>query len=99
MVTQAKISELKNRLSHYLGRVRRGESVLVLDRDRVIARIEPAGALTDVATSDTDWLDDLEMLGVVKRGREPLPRSWLEQRPKVKADMVRALLQERDEGR
>ena len=31
---QAKISELKNRLSYYLARVRRGESILVLDRDR-----------------------------------------------------------------
>lgn len=99
VVTQAKISELKNRLSHYLARVRRGESILVLDRNRVIARIEPAGALTDVVTSDTDWLDDLELLGVVKRGREPLPRSWLKQRPDVKADVVRALLEERDEGR
>jgi antitoxin (DNA-binding transcriptional repressor) of toxin-antitoxin stability system len=37
-----KIAELKIRLSlsYYLHRVQRGESILVADRDRVIARIE-----------------------------------------------------------
>jgi antitoxin (DNA-binding transcriptional repressor) of toxin-antitoxin stability system len=40
----ATISDLKNRLSYYLRFVRRGETVLVLDRDRAIARIEPIGA-------------------------------------------------------
>ena len=34
-----KIAELKNRLSYYLRRVQRGESILVCDRDRVVARI------------------------------------------------------------
>lgn len=40
------ISELRNRLSYYLRLVRRGEALLVSDRDRVIARIEPATAET-----------------------------------------------------
>ena len=40
MVRPVKIAELKNRLSYYLRRVQRGESILVCDRDRVIARIE-----------------------------------------------------------
>jgi antitoxin (DNA-binding transcriptional repressor) of toxin-antitoxin stability system len=35
-----KIADLKNRLSYYFRRVRRGESILVADRDKVIARIE-----------------------------------------------------------
>ncbi len=35
-----KIAELKNRLSYYLRRVQRGESILVCDRERVIARID-----------------------------------------------------------
>jgi antitoxin (DNA-binding transcriptional repressor) of toxin-antitoxin stability system len=99
MATQANISELKNRLSHYLGRVRRGESILVLDRDRVIARIEPAGRSSAEATPDSRWLDDLERRGVVRRARGPLPRRWLARRPKLKADLVRALLDERAEGR
>ena len=37
------VAELKNRLSHHLRMVRRGEALLVRDRDKVIARIEPAG--------------------------------------------------------
>ncbi len=38
MVT-VKIRELKNRLSHYLGIVRGGETVIVLDRNAPIAEI------------------------------------------------------------
>jgi len=99
MAPTAKISELKNRLSHYLARVRRGESILVMDWDRVIARIEPAGSSESDATDDARWLADLERRGVVRRARGPLPRRWLAQRPKIKADVVRAVLDEREEGR
>jgi antitoxin (DNA-binding transcriptional repressor) of toxin-antitoxin stability system len=98
MAARAKVSELKNRLSYYLGRVRRGESILVLDRDRVIARIEPAGG-TGEKTDDSAWLDELERNGVVRRGSGHLPRGWLARRPKVGADVVRAVLEEREEGR
>ena len=51
----AKISELKNRLSYYLRFVRRGQPILVCDRDRVIARIEPVWE----AVSDGDELKPL----------------------------------------
>jgi len=98
MTAQAKISELKNRLSYYLGRVRQGESILVLDRDHVIARIDPAGRSAAEPNDDTRWLDDLESRGVVRRGAR-LPRGWLAKRPKLKADLLRALLDERDDGR
>jgi antitoxin (DNA-binding transcriptional repressor) of toxin-antitoxin stability system len=97
MTTAAKISELKNRLSYYLARVRRGESILVLDRDRVIARIEPAGGESD-PSSDAE-LDALERRGVIRRATRRLSRGWQAQRPKVKADVVQALLDERAEGR
>jgi antitoxin (DNA-binding transcriptional repressor) of toxin-antitoxin stability system len=39
-----KISDLKNRLNYYLRFVRRGQSVLVYDRDRAIARNDPVTA-------------------------------------------------------
>lgn len=94
-----KVSELKDRLSYYLRRVRRGESVLVSDRDRVIARIEPAGDLAAAQNDEAQWLDDLERRGIVKRGVGKLPKDWLQQRPKVKADVVGALLEERETGR
>lgn len=93
-----KISELKNRLSHYLRLVQRGEPLLVCDRDRVIARIEPAGG--SMARSDDDaWLASLEREGVIRRGKGKLSPAWLKQRPKVRADVVAALLDERDQGR
>jgi antitoxin (DNA-binding transcriptional repressor) of toxin-antitoxin stability system len=98
-MAQARISELKNRLSHYLNRVRQGESILVLDRDRVIARIDPAGSSPDATTDDSQWLDALERCGVVRRASRPLPRAWLAGRPKLKADLLRALLDEREAGR
>jgi prevent-host-death family protein len=38
---QAKVSELKSRLSAYLKRVRAGQTVLILDRATPIARLVP----------------------------------------------------------
>jgi prevent-host-death family protein len=93
-----KISELKNRLSHYLDRVRRGETVLVQDRDRVIARIEPAGE-GDRPGGDDEWLAALERTGVVRRASKRLGAAWLRRRPAVRVDVVGAILDERAQGR
>ena len=65
---KVRIAELKNRLSYYLRRVQLGESILVCDRDRVIARIERVGAHGPVTESDAEWLDRLERRGVIRRG-------------------------------
>ncbi|MGH7319184.1 MAG: type II toxin-antitoxin system Phd/YefM family antitoxin [Candidatus Rokuibacteriota bacterium] len=69
--------ELKNRLSYCLRRVPRGESILVCDRDRVIARIERMGAHAPVSESDAAWLDRLERRGAIRRGTEKVTREWL----------------------
>jgi antitoxin (DNA-binding transcriptional repressor) of toxin-antitoxin stability system len=98
-VKTVKIAELKNRLSYYLRRVQRGESILVCDRDRVIARIDRVGADAPLAGTDAEWLDRLERQGVIRRGTGKPSRGWLIHRPAVGADVVAALLQERDEGR
>ena len=50
---KARIAELKNNLSRYLEHVRGGGSVLVLDRDRPVARIVP------LAPESEDVLRDL----------------------------------------
>src|SRR5256885_1383230 len=42
-MTRANVAELKARLSGYLRMVRRGESVLVCERNRPVARIVPVG--------------------------------------------------------
>lgn len=93
------VAELKNRLSHYLRLVRRGRSVLVRDRDRVIARIDPAHDPADAGTDDEAWLARLEVQGIVRRGTGRIERALLARRPRVEADVVAALLSEREEGR
>jgi prevent-host-death family protein len=93
------ISELKDHFSHYLREVRRGRSVVVCDRDRVIARIEPAGSAAPATGEDARWLEELERRGTIRRGRGRLDRAWLARRPALKADLVAAVLKEREEGR
>lgn len=94
-----KIAELKNRLSDYLRRVQRGETVLVCHRDRVIARIERAGPSERVVGEDAAWLDRLEQRGVIRRGGGRVSPKWLASGPRVNVDAVGAVLRERDEGR
>src|SRR5262249_60582951 len=62
------VAELKKRLSHYLCLVRRGQTVLVRDRDRVIARIEPAGGHDATTGGDSARLSELEARGILRRG-------------------------------
>lgn len=93
-----KIADLKNRLSYYLRRVQRGESILVCDRDRVVARIERVGVERTVPGTDAEWLDRLERRGVIRRRTTKPSPDWLEARVSVDADVVATLLQERDEG-
>lgn len=95
---RVKIAELKNRLSYYLRRVQRGESILVCDRDRVIARIDRVSVPVSIRESDTAWLDRLEQRGVIRRGTGRPSPTWLASRPATDADVVAALLQERAEG-
>ena len=98
-VRAVKITELKNRLRHYLRRVQQGESILVCDGDRVIARIERAGADAGAPTADAEWLDRLERRGLLRRGAGGPTAEWLARRPVARADVVGALLRERGEGR
>lgn len=94
---KANVSELKNRLSHYLRLVRGGESVLVYDRDRIVARLEPVTG-TDV-DDRAGWIAELERRGVLRRPAAKLPADWLQGRAKTRGDVLSALLQERESGR
>ena len=93
------ISELKNRLSHYLREVRRGASILISDRDRVIARIDPVGPEGAMTGGDDAWLRELELRRTIRRAQQPLSADWLTQRPHVSADVLATLLEERADGR
>jgi prevent-host-death family protein len=93
----AKISELRDRLSEYLARVRKGETIIVYDRDTPIARIEPIAP----AENDPEWLEDAIRRGVVMppriRGGTPIVPNPVKADPRF--SLLDALLEERRSGR
>jgi antitoxin (DNA-binding transcriptional repressor) of toxin-antitoxin stability system len=97
---KASITETKNRLSALLEAVKRGETVLIMDREKPVARLEPVTTDTDEETEG--WLRELERTGLVKRPKThpskirltgPIPKA------KGNASIVEALLAEREEAR
>ena len=97
MTKTVNVSELKSRLSHYLRSVRRGQVLLVRDRDRVIARLEVAGPSS--SDPDGERLARLEEAGVLRRRRRKLDPQLLCRRVQASADVVGAVNAEREEGR
>ena len=93
---KATISDLKNRLSAYLKKVRAGHTILVLDRDEPVARLERV----DRGAQPAERLRRLEQSGAVRRATRPVPVALLKERPpRSKRSVVQALLEERTEGR
>jgi antitoxin (DNA-binding transcriptional repressor) of toxin-antitoxin stability system len=56
------VKALKNRLSEYLRLVASGETVLVTDRDRVVAELVPP------RSGRAEWVDDAVLADAVRRG-------------------------------
>lgn len=96
LVQRATISQVKNRLSAYLKKVRAGESVLILDRDQPIARIEPVRNEDD----PDGRIASLASQGLLKPASKPLPLRMLKSiKPIRGSSVLQALLEERREGR
>jgi prevent-host-death family protein len=100
-VKTATISETKNSLSALLDRVRHGESVLITDRSRPIARLEPVAG-SAAPGPDEGRLARLERAGIIRRAR----RARLDDIARVPApaaeagaDILNVLLAERRGGR
>lgn len=94
----ANISAAKNGLSALIDRVKKGGSVLIVDRGRPVARLEPVGT----GHGADGRLAALVRDGVVRPGRGGLPRSigtTPPPNPKNDASALRALIDERREGR
>ena len=95
------ISEAKNRLSALIDGLKGGSGVLIVDRGRPVARLEPV-ANGDKA-DDEGRLARLIRNGIVRPGRhKPLPKSFFtDELPQLKggASVLEALLEERREGR
>ena len=94
----ASITEAKNSLSALIDSVKGGSSVLILDRGRPVARLEPV----DGSRSDDDRLARLVREGIVRparsSARNPLGSSP-PPRARTGSSGVRALLDERRDGR
>ena len=73
----AKISELKARLSAHIEYVKRGEEVLILDRNTPVARLVPA---VPAGTEDS-WMRSLIASGAAVAPRDPSNRAKFEPRP------------------
>jgi prevent-host-death family protein len=97
---RATISEAKNQLSALIDRVRHGETVLILDRGRPVARLESVHTAPE---SDAEGrLARLERAGVVRRATTPPPVARILKRlPRLRkpARVLEALLEERQHGR
>lgn len=95
------ISKAKNELSRYLHAVRKGETVLILDRNRPIAQIQP---LTEIHHVSSARLDELSAAGLIGRPQTST-KNWPERLQPLGDEhqsyvgSVAALVEERDEGR
>jgi len=97
---KATISQTKNHLSALLDRVRHGEVILIVDRDRPVARLEPV--LGTAGPDDEGRLARLERAGVLRRGKGGRADEILRRkppRPLKGGDILKALLAEREESR
>ena len=85
---------LKNRLSEYVRLAAGGETILVTDRDRVVAEIVPP------RPGRAEWVDDAQLAALVRDGlvRPPLaPRGTVPPRQPVAPteDLLRELTDDR----
>ncbi|MEP6602986.1 MAG: type II toxin-antitoxin system prevent-host-death family antitoxin [Spartobacteria bacterium] len=97
-MTTASITQAKNNLSKLIKKVRHGESILILDRNVPVARLEPLA----VGSGDADdaRLIELERRGMLRRGTGKLPKDFFKlPRLKFKKGLVEAVLEERRESR
>jgi antitoxin (DNA-binding transcriptional repressor) of toxin-antitoxin stability system len=97
------ISQLKARLSAYLKKVRAGQTILILDRDEPVARLERVsggGAGSGDEEAGEDRLNRLERAGLLRRATRPLNLDRL-RAPALRTDtsLLQALLEERRDAR
>jgi prevent-host-death family protein len=95
---KASITEAKNNLSALIDGLKGGSPVLILDRGRPVARLEPVAA----GREPDGRLSRLIREGIVRPSRTPLSRTlFAEQppRPNQGASAVGMLIAERRDGR
>jgi prevent-host-death family protein len=97
---KATITEAKNQLSALIDRVRHGETIVITDRGRPVARL--VSALTGAAQDPEGRLARLERRGGLRLATTRPPRSLiLKDLPKAKkpSGVLDALIEERRDAR
>jgi len=98
---KASITQTKNQLSALIDAVKHGETVLIMDRNRPVARLEPVSA--DDNNADPEGrLARLERAGIIRRSKSAPALDILKlppPKPKKGGSVLQALLDERKEGR
>ena len=100
---KASITKTKNQLSSLLDAVKHGETVLIMDRDRPVARLEPVG--TNEGDQREGRIAELERAGILQRpakgARQALERVLRQRAPSLRkgASAVQAIMDERAKGR
>jgi prevent-host-death family protein len=64
--------ELKNRLGQYLRAVRKGQTLIITDRGKPVARLAPTNETASAESVLLDKLDELESKGLIRLARKPL---------------------------
>ena len=99
-MNKANISYTRNHLSELLTRVREGETILIVDRQQPVARLEPVAGLS---AQGLPWQADLVRRGLVRPARGRLDLKALGAlalpSPREGGDILDALLAEREDGR
>jgi prevent-host-death family protein len=96
---RATLTDTKNNLSALVDQVQHGETILILDRGRPVARLESVLGNGD---DPEGQLARLERQGLLRRASAPLPREILmttPPEPSEGASALDALLDERRNGR
>jgi antitoxin (DNA-binding transcriptional repressor) of toxin-antitoxin stability system len=88
------VTDLKNRLSQYLRLVKRGETIVVLERSIPVARLEAVGGHDTEADSPVERLVRDGIISRPPRAADPA----LLRKPPVpcRGDVVQALIEDRD---
>lgn len=94
------ITNAKNKLSALIDIVRHGDSVLIMDRGRPVARLEPAAS---PGKNEMDGrIQRLERHGMLRAPDKAMDLhslSAIVSKPKEGGDILKALLADREEGR
>ena len=99
-MNRANISYTRNHLSELIARVREGESILIVDRQHPVARLEPVLRADD---PNTRWQEDLARRGLIRSARSRIDPRALQSMPRATpeepGDILDALRADREDGR